>query len=255
MRGLLNLGNTCFFNTAIQCLAHVPPLTKHLFETELTPDCKITLEYQKVVKKLFLKGIDDPVDPSDLLREFRIKFPSFNNQNQHDAQEVIFYLIDIFEKSIKTDIFNGYETQEVVFPDGKKSQKTAFTTIFLDVNGPSRLEDLVKEREKWVGIKDYIDDSRKQHHVAAIATRVETWPRIVSFSFSMYNVKFPIEIPFHFLGRKLFACIIHHGIQQGGHYALMVLRDGKWFIKDDESVIEVPRPAEMKGAFYMVLYR
>jgi len=259
MRGLLNLGNTCFFNTAIQSLAHIPALSTHLFFNRLDTKCPITLEYQKVVKKLFLKGITDPVDPSDLLKEFRDRFPSFANQDQHDAQEVILNLIDVFETSVGKkmiqDLFNGEETQETIYPNGISKLKNTFTTMILDVTGPSRLEDLVKTREKAVGIKDYTDDTGKTHHVAAVCTKITRWPKVILFSFSMYAHKFPIEIPSEFQGRKLFACVIHKGIRQGGHYALMVMRHGKWFIKDDETVSEIETPTTFNGPFYLVLYR
>ena len=98
MRGLWNLGNTCYFNTAVQCLAHVPPLTKHLFSIQpYTGSCEITREYQKIVRALFIKGETAPVSPSDLLGAFRNRFPQFASNEQHDAQEVILHLIDVFE--------------------------------------------------------------------------------------------------------------------------------------------------------------
>lgn len=70
----------------------------------------------------------------------------------------------------------------------------------------------------------------------------------------MYDYKFPIEIPNEFKGKKLFACVMHAGIQQGGHYALMVRRWDKWYLKDDETVNEIT-PNEFKGPFYMAWYR
>ena len=259
MRGLLNLGNTCFFNTAIQTLAHIPPLSKHFFFNTLDTTCPVTLEYQKVAKQLFLKEHTDPVDPSGLLKAFRDRFVQFANQDQHDAQEVILNLIDVFEASLGKefirDLFNGEEIQETIYPTGVSKVQNTFTTMLLDVSGPSRLEDLIRAKETPVGIKDYTDDTGKTHHVAAIQTRVTSWPRIVIFSFSMYDRKFPIEIPFEFQGRKLFACVIHKGIRHGGHYALMVLRHGKWFIKDDEIVSEIETPKNFNGPFYLVLYR
>jgi len=260
MRGLVNLGNTCYFNTAVQCLAHVPPLTKHFFSADLDDQqCEITLEYQKVVKALFTKGADGPVNPRNLLAAFRMKFPAFANNGQHDAQEVTLVLIDVFEKSLGKDfvtgIFNGEDAQETIWPDGTKTQRSPFTTLILDVGEPARLADLIKDREEPAGISDYIDDYGKKHHVAAIRNRVERWPKIIGFTFAMYSYKFPIEIPLEFEGRKLFACILHTGIQYGGHYALLVRRYDKWYIKDDESVREIPKIETLKGEFYQAWYR
>lgn len=259
MRGLWNLGNTCYFNCAIQCLAHVPPLTKHLFS--LPPyegPCDITREYQKLTRELFLKDLSDAVNPNGLLGAFRTRFPQFADQGQHDAQEVVLLLIDVFEKSLGKEliqeIFNGEDSQETLWDGGMSTVKTPFTTLVLDVSKPCSLPGLINDRIKEQPVEGYTDAHGKTHDVASIRHRVSKWPRIVSFSFSMYEHKFPIEIPFEFEGRKLFACVLHHGVQRGGHYALLVRRFNKWYLKDDETVREV-EPTNFKGEFYQAWYR
>ena len=262
MRGLVNLGNTCYFNTAIQCLAHVPPLTVHLFSAELSGcSCDITKEYKKVVTGLFEKDKKDPVNPVDLLRAFQKKFPEFSDGQQHDAQEVILHLIDVFERSLGkefiTSLFNGEEIQETRWSgDGCSRTSSPFTTILLDVTEPSRLSDLLKDRAEPTSIENYKDSDGTVHNKATIHRRVERWPKFTCFSFSMYDYKFPIEIPLEFEGRKLYACIIHHGHARGGHYALLVRRYSTWYIKDDEQVTEVKSPNDtIRGEFYQCWYR
>jgi len=259
MRGLWNLGNTCYFNTAVQCLAHVPPLTKHFFDNEYEGPCDVTKEYQKIVKQLFLKGKTDPVSPSDLIGAFRIRFPDFADGQQHDAQEVILHLIDLFEHSIGKefimDLFNGTEAQETMWEDGMSTIRTPFTTLLLDVSEPCRLNDLLEDRIEPIPIENYKDERGKTYEAAMVRNRIEKWPKFISFSFSMYDYKFPIEIPLEFEGRKLFACVLHQGHKNGGHYALLVKRFDKWYIKDDESVREVPQIQSLRGEFYLAFYR
>ena len=260
MRGLWNLGNTCYFNTAIQCIAHVPPLTKHFFSANLDSNpCDVTREYQKVVKQLFIKDKTDPVSPSDLIGAFRVRFPEFADGRQHDAQEVILHLIDVFEQSIGkefiTDLFNGEDAQETMWDGGMSTIKTPFTTLLLDVTEPCRLHDLLEDRHEPSDVENYRDDQGRTHATAAIRHRIERWPKFISFSFSMYDYKFPIEIPLEFEGRKLFACVMHQGHKNGGHYALLVRRFDKWYIKDDESVREIPNIEVLRGEFYLAFYR
>lgn len=260
MRGLYNLGNTCYFNTAIQCLAHIPPLTKHLFDEDLSEcQCDITKEYQRVVRHLFTKGETKPVSPSDLLGAFRVRFPRFIAGQQHDAQEVVLLLIDVFEESLGkefiTDLFNGDESQETSWEGGSSKITNQFTTLILDVSEPCRLQDLLEDRQKEILIQNYKDEGGTDHERAKISNQVTRWPKFTNFSFSMYDYKFPIEIPFEFEGRKLYACILHQGHKQGGHYALLVRRYDKWYVKDDESIHEVPDISVMKGEFYQAWYR
>lgn len=215
MRGLKNLGNTCYFNVAVQCLAHVPPLAQHLMLHEYTGPCTITTEYQKVLRLLFIRGTEDPVDPARLIDAFREIFPRFTEGAQHDAQEVILILIDVFEKSIGLKAFS---------PE---------PTFVLPVTEPSLLGDLLDD----IGVPD-------------------EWPQVLSFTFSMYDHKFPVDIPFVFLSRRLFAVVLHRGCTSSGHYALLVKVHDKWYIKEDATVYEIPYQIEnMRGEFYMAFYR
>jgi ubiquitin C-terminal hydrolase len=241
-------------------MAHVPPLTKHLFEADLAENpCEITKEYQKVVIQLFLKGQTDPVNPRYLLTAFQRRFSAFANQQQHDAQEVILLLIDVFEKSLGKDyitsLFNGEEINETIYPGGRSDSKSQFVTRFLDVTAPCKLNEVLDKRSEPTAIMDYTDETGKTHYVAAIRNRVERWPKIISISFLMYNGKYPVEIPEEFEGRRLFACVLHSGVQQGGHYALLVRRWDKWYLKDDESVQRMPDINRFNNTYYMAFYR
>jgi uncharacterized UBP type Zn finger protein len=240
-------------------LAHVPPLTKHLFFTNLSDvRCEITLEYQKVVRQLFLKDKTDPVNPKDLLGAFRARFPQFARNQQHDAQEALLLLIDVFEESLGKQfiqgLFNGEETQVTTWKGGSSKVENKFTTMVMDVSEPCHLRDLIKDHFVPVHLEGYID-SEGASHSATVERKVTRWPNFTSFSFSMYDHKFPIEIPFEFEGLKAFACIMHQGHQGGGHYALLVRRYDKWYVKDDGSVIEIPDISILKGEFYMAFYR
>jgi len=258
MRGIVNLGNTCYFSTAVQCLAHVPPLSKYFFETPYDGPCDITKEYREVAMSLFRIHEKGPVNPSALLKAFREKFPEFT-RGQHDAQEVVIILLDVFEKSLGKKliqgIFNGKETQEVAWSGGKTTKINPFTVLIIDVNKEDSLENLVEERCDPVSLENYVDNSGQVHECAALRNTVSEWPRVLGVSFSMYMNKFPVKIPLEFQGLRLFSCIIHSGVRNGGHYMLLVRRYDKWYIKDDESVREVPAPENLNGPFYMAWYR
>lgn len=259
MRGLVNLGNTCYFNTAIQCLAHCPPLTKHLFFNTYEGKCKITQEYTKLCRLLFLANSKDPIDPSGLIEAFRERFPRFRALQQHDSQEVIVSLIDVFEESLGPEfireIFNGEECQETAWPNGTSTVKIPFTTLILEPVSETTLEDLLEKHTKIRALSDFTDDQGNKYHCAAVRNNVTRWPKIISFTFSMYRRKYSIKIPVTFKGRRFFAAVIHQGSVWGGHYVLLVKRYDKWYIKDDENVTELDGEPSLNAPFYMVWFR
>lgn len=107
--GLSNLGNTCFFNAAIQCLIRVKPLTEFIlsdnFESHINTKSKrgsggeIAREYRK-----FLIEMADAVSSSICPRELRSKIVSkyryFNNFGQHDSQELLGFILDALHEDL-----------------------------------------------------------------------------------------------------------------------------------------------------------
>jgi ubiquitin C-terminal hydrolase len=220
MRGLKNLGNTCYFNVAVQLLSHVPTVANYFAKNDYTGLCAITFEYQKVLRQLIMKDVTEPVDPTELLGAFREIFPEFKENRQHDTQEVILILVSVFERSIGICVFNGVENG------------SPMTTHIVHVTEPGHLSDFLENH------------------------KVTVWPKVISFTFSMYDHKFPITVPFEFEGRGLFAIVMHKGFTEAGHYALLVKVKDKWYIKEDEKVWEIPCGiAEMRGDWYMAFYR
>ena len=220
----------------------------------------ITREYQKVTKELWSATVCGPVDPSSLLAAFRTRFSAFANSGQHDAQEVIICLIDVFEYSLGAtfikNIFNGQETQETVYPGGVSKRPGTFTTMVLIPTENCKLEDLLVKKSKHEVIEGYTDDAGKTHNVAAVRTVVAHWPDILMITFAMYAGKFTIELPKELPGGyTLFAIVVHIGIACGGHYSMLVYRKGKWHLKDDDSVEEKVINTPIQGPFYMALYR
>ena len=258
MRGLRNCGNTCYFNTAVQCLAHVPQLSNYLFKNKYSGDCPVTREYQLLVRELFSKSETRAACPLPLIGAFRGKFSRFDNLNQHDSQEVILCLIDTFEETLGKEfikkIFNGEETTETVYPGGKSTYRSDFVTMLFVLDGPSDLMDLIKNKNNFQKISGYKDTEGTEHAEAETRTIVTRWPEIISFSFGMYGRKSTIKVPQEFEGKRLFAAVVHQGGPNGGHYALAVKRHGEWYLKDDESVLKMSEPP-MNGYFYMVWYR
>lgn len=104
--GLQNLGNTCFMNSALQCLVHIPELTQYFlldcFQKELNVDNplgmsgKIAQSFANLIHNLF--GKKSPSVSSYTPREFKSTIGHFNSMfagyQQQDSQEFLAFLLD-----------------------------------------------------------------------------------------------------------------------------------------------------------------
>lgn len=255
-RGLPNIGNTCYLNSALQCLSHVPELTNRLLEKPYDGPCEITREYSRLMHAMW--KTKDPVSMNAFHTAFTKKYTTFANVQPHDVQEVVLALIDTFEASLGAgfiqSIFNGTETQEVTYPKGVSKKEHDITTIVVTPRDQNQtLEDLVKYRGGYEAFRGYIDESGEEYHAAVTRTYISQWPSTLIFSFSQYTNKYVVRVPQVFENYALFGLVVHYGSTLGGHYAAYVKHKGVWRYIDDDLVIEKD-PSE-SSEYYLAFYK
>ncbi|CAJ0581029.1 unnamed protein product, partial [Mesorhabditis spiculigera] len=102
--GLVNSGNTCYRNAALQCLAHVAPLTEYLLEsTEDVERVKhasgyvITQEYIKLLNEMWATA-GKIISPSSF--NSAIDETGYFSPGQNDCQEFLGFLMDQVETTL-----------------------------------------------------------------------------------------------------------------------------------------------------------
>ena len=93
MRGLRNNGNTCYFNTSLQCLLNIPVLSNHLIDNPYTGECEFTKLYSELVNTYWSKTHKGVINAHQVLKAFQSHFKRFVIGEQHDVQEAIFVFV------------------------------------------------------------------------------------------------------------------------------------------------------------------
>ncbi|XP_049532982.1 ubiquitin carboxyl-terminal hydrolase 45-like [Anopheles darlingi] len=138
VRGLTNLGNTCFFNAVLQCLAQTPYLLPILQQSTIKDEQKIVrvpggvLQLPNGGPELLLPPIEGPLDtcrsltqalanqlaemmtgrgvgvltPKRLLNELANRWPQFGDGDQHDSHELLRHLLE----SVRSDDLRRYQS-------------------------------------------------------------------------------------------------------------------------------------------------
>jgi hypothetical protein len=159
MKGLENIGATCWLNALIQCLR----VSRNWTEESPEGD-SFTREFLRLVKC-------ETDNTTDFLRELPMN--TFGN-NSSDSQEALLYILDRMD--LKD--FTGQVKQIVVFPGGRSETVNPCTVWF---HGNSTKNET---------ISGYEDHTGKIHNVAVIKRELVQVPEILVSDYATFDEPF-----------------------------------------------------------------
>ncbi|CAD5234489.1 unnamed protein product [Bursaphelenchus xylophilus] len=111
--GIFNMGNTCYMNSAVQALAHCPPLRDFFCVLSGGPklsgscpptDAIVSVAFRDLMNRLWSPTNSNAIRPTVFLFRIREKCAQFRGFSQQDAQEFIRCFLDVLHQELKYEM-------------------------------------------------------------------------------------------------------------------------------------------------------
>ena len=115
-KGIINLGNTCYMNSALQCLSHLitfhPNNEKFFAICKSAPRDSLIYEWFQFQRQMWGNETAEPVNPIKLLKRFQELCSDndlyFDNFDQNDVDEFLNLFMDLLHKGISKCVKMSY---------------------------------------------------------------------------------------------------------------------------------------------------
>lgn len=155
--GLTNLGNTCFFNSALQCILHSHILIDYMrsgrYKSDLAPKnplgtkCQLVNSFSALINQIYVQK-STIAAPKDILSILAYYAPHFSGFSQQDAHELLIFLLDLLHEDMNRAKQNYVKPQ--IASSSSNSKITSDTTNTdsndSDIEGDGTNDELIAEK-------------------------------------------------------------------------------------------------------------